>query len=232
MGMSSNQGKIMDHRRASLRAALLLPCLLLLGACATNRSYINLAVPAGAPGAAATKVAVIESVKDEREFQENPRDPSIPSLKKGEKFTLDAEGRKSAIGRKRNGYGMAIGDIQLQSPQTVESITRQLVTTGLQQRGYRVVDAGPAAPADALRVNVAIREFWAWLTPGFWSIDMEAKLKTILQFEGASGGSTEVAAYGKKTAPTGREDNWKQAYDRAFGDYLDKQKTALEQSAL
>ena len=32
-----------------------------------------------------------------REFQENPRDPSIPSLKKGEQYKLDSEGKLQAI---------------------------------------------------------------------------------------------------------------------------------------
>jgi hypothetical protein len=208
-----------------------LPLMLALGACATNRSTISLDVPSRGVAADSGKVAVIESVSDERRFEEDPDEPSTPSLKKGDKYALDAEGRKAAIGRKRNGYGMAIGDITLQPPQTIETITRDLVADGLRSRGYRVVPPGGDVPADAVRVKVRVQEFWAWLTPGFWAIDMEARLKTLLQF-GQGDRTIEVAAYGKKTAPTGREDNWKQAYDRVFQDYLDKQQGALEQSGL
>ncbi len=222
----------MDVHASKWRLVLLLPSILLLAACATNRSYISLVVPNPGTVVSGDKVAIIETVTDQREFQQDPDEPSTPSLKKGEKYELDAEGRKSAIARKRNGYGMAIGDINLQPPQTVETITRQLITSGLQQRGYRVVDQGAAAPSDALRVKVGIKEFWAWLTPGFWAIDMEAKLKTMLQFSGTADREIEVAAYGKKTAPTGREDNWKQAYDSAFQDYLQKQKAAFDQAGL
>lgn len=213
---------------------LLIPLLsmALLGACATNRSYISLAVPDPGTVVSGDKVAVIESVTDQREFQEDPDEPSTPSLKKGKNYALDAESRKSAIARKRNGYGMAIGDIQLQAPQTVETITRQLVAFGLQQRGYRVVEQGTTIPPDALRVRVGIMEFWAWLTPGMWAIDMEARLRTLLQLSGGADRQIEVAASGKKTAPTGREDNWKQAYDRAFQDYLEKQKAAFDQAGL
>lgn len=206
--------------------------LLSLAACATNRSYITLDVPASGAATTGDKAAVIVSVNDLREFQADPRDPSIPSLKKGADYALDAEGRKSAVARKRNGYGKAIGDIQLQPPQTVVSITRQLVADGLRQRGYRVLDEGAGAPDDALRVDVDIREFWAWLTPGFWTVSMESKLKALLRFSGAHAGEAEVAAYGKKNAPTGREDNWKQAYDRAFEDYLQKQQAALGSAGL
>lgn len=214
-----------------MRLLLALTLVSMLGACATNRSVISLNVPAATTTISGDKVAVIETVTDVRQFEADPDEPSTPSLKKGEKYSLDAEGRKSAIARKRNGYGMAIGDIQLQAPQTVETITRDLVAQGLAQRGYRVVDSA-AAPADALRVKVDIKEFWAWLTPGFWAIDMEARLKTLLNFSGVGNRQIEIPAYGKKTAPTGREDNWKQAYDRVFQDYLEKQKAAFDQANL
>ena len=217
--------------RVLLPRLCLLPLILALGACATNRSYIALDVPSRGVAADSGKVAVIQSVSVVRNFEVDPDDPSTPSLKKGDKYSLDADGRKAAVARKRNGYGMAIGDIMLQPPQTIETITRDLVADGLRSRGYRVVPADGDVPADALRVNVRVKEFWAWLTPGFWAIDMEARLKTLLQF-GQGDRTIEVAAYGKKTAPTGREDNWKQAYDRAFQDYLEKQQTTFEQSGL
>jgi uncharacterized lipoprotein YajG len=212
--------------RAS-RALLLVP-VLLLAACATTRGTMTLALPAdaGSQAASGNKVAVIETVQDERVFETAPRDPSIPSLKKGADYALDAEGRKAAIARKRNGYGKAMGDIVLEGGQTVETITRDLVQRGLQQQGYRVVDAA-GAPADALRVGVVIEQFWAWLTPGFWSIQMEAKLHTRLRVSGVAD-DIQVAAYGLNKGQTGREDNWRVAYERAFADYLVKQAAALE----
>ncbi|MDN5780772.1 MAG: hypothetical protein L0H23_01900 [Luteimonas sp.] len=213
------------------RNAIVVPLLLLLGACATNRSYLSLDVPATPVRVDAGKVAVIETVSDARLFEADPDEPSTPSLKKGEKYSLDAEGRKSAIARKRNGYGMAIGDILLQPPATVETITRELVAAGLQQQGYRIAPAGDA-PADALKVKVTIKEFWAWFTPGFWAVEMEARLKTLLQFEGATTSEVEVSGYGSNAGQSGRATNWKQAYDRAFEDYLEKQKAAFDQADL
>ena len=217
---------------AGLRRAAACALLLLLTACATNRSYVSLEVPVAAVAGQGDKIAVIGEVNDRREFQENPDDPSVPSLKKGAEYALDAEGRKSAIARKRNGYGKVIGDIQLQPPQTVVSIARQLVADGLQQRGYRVLADGETATGDALRVDVDIREFWAWLTPGFWSIGLEAKINTLLKFSGAHSGDAEVAAYAEKRAQTGVEDNWKETYDRAFRDYLQKQQASLQAEGL
>ena len=219
-----------DH----IRPAMLLPFLLLLGACATNRSYIALDVPAGAgaSGMDPAKVAVIGEIVDQREFQENPRDPSIPSLKKGEEYKLDAQGKLQAIARKRNGDGKAIGDIQLQPPQSVTSITRQLVVTGFQQRGFRVIGPGEAAPANAVRVDVDITKFWAWMNPGFWTLRMDSQLETTLKLSGGKQASLVVAASGNKYAQTGMEDNWKQAYERTFQDYLDTLKAELEKAGL
>lgn len=221
----------MDVQTVARRLRVALPLLLLLGGCATNRTYISLAVPQAGTRVTGDKVVVIDTVADQREFQADPDDPSTPSLKKGTDYALDANGRKSAIARKRNGYGHAIGDIQLQPPQTVETIARQLVTQGLEERGYRVIDASAAA-TDALRVKVGIKEFWAWFTPGFWAVDMEAKVKTALEFTGPVQRNVEVAAYGKNTAQSGRAGNWKEAYDRAFKDYLEKQRAAFAQAGL
>lgn len=217
-----------------IRPALLLPFLLLLGACATNRSYIALDVPAGtgASGTDPAKVAVIGEIVDQREFQENPRDPSIPSLKKGEEYKLDAQGKLQAIARKRNGYGKAIGDIQLQPPQNVATITRQLVATGFQQRGFRVLELGEAVPANAVRVDVDILKFWAWMNPGFWTLRMDSQLETTLKVSGGKQASINVAASGNKYAQTGMEDNWKQAYERTFQDYVETLKVELEKAGL
>lgn len=216
------------------RPALVLLLALLSTACATTRGEMALNVPtAGEAVAADARAVVIEVVEDQREFQVDPRDPSIPSLKKGDAYELDAEGRKKAIARKRNGYGMAMGDILLEGDQTVETITRDLVAKGLAERGFRVVAAGEAAPDGAIRMRVGIREFWAWFSPGFWSVSMEAKMKIRFDVTDAVGSRRfEVSAYGINKGQSGREGNWLVAYDRAFEDYLAKQRTGFQQNGL
>jgi hypothetical protein len=223
-----------------LRPLLALGLGLTLSACATTRGEMSLAVPETASVAAAPtgatggdRVVVIESVQDLRVFEENPRDPSIPSLKKGSDYVLDAEGRKRAIARKRNGYGKAMGDILLEGEETVETLSRDLVVRGLAERGYRVLAEGETAPADALRVKVGVREFWAWFSPGFWSVSMEAKLRLDLEMQGPDGARRfSVPAYGINKGQSGREANWRVAYDRAFEDYMAKQRAAFDQNRL
>jgi uncharacterized lipoprotein YajG len=219
--------------RSPLRMLMLLP-MVLLAACATNRSQISLTVPPHAATASVgdERLAVIITVADQRMFEERPRDPSIPSLKRGDRHALDSEGRKAAVGRKRNSYGKALGDIVLRPPQTVETITRQLLQTGLTGLGYRVLDAAAPAPEGALVIDVGIEEFWAWFTPGFWAVSMEARMKTVLTLRGAAGGSAIVTGYGTKSAQTGREGNYIQAYERAFENYLESLPAALREAGL
>jgi len=221
------------HPNTLARLVLALLLALLSSACATTRGEMALTVPAaGEVVAADAPAVVIEIVEDQREFQVNPRDPSIPSLKKGHEYVLDADGRKRAIARKRNGYGMAMGDILLEGDQTVETITRELVAKGLAERGFRVV-AAAGAPDDAIRMRVGIREFWAWFSPGVWSVSMEAKMKIRFDLSDATGSRRfEVSAYGINKGQSGREGNWRVAYDRAFEDYLSKQRSEFQRNGL
>ncbi len=171
------------------------------------------------------------SVTDQRRFEEKPSQPSTPSLKRGDAYKLNECERTQAIARKRNGYGMALGDIVFDGNVTVEHITRDLVTQGLRQQGYRVVDNTADAPADALRVAAVIREFWAWITPGMFAATMEANVGTTLTLED-SAGSREVTidGYGRNSVQVGRDENWRLTYTRAFQEYLEKQQAALSNS--
>lgn len=205
--------------------------LVLLGGCATTRGYTRLAVPQPTTVVSPDpdKVVVIDNVQDAREFQVNPGDPSIPSLKSGEQYQLDAGHRGIAIGRKRSTWGRAMGDWVLKDGQTVESLTRDLVSTTLRSLGYTVGDAGSPV-AGSQHVNVVIDQFWAWFTPGFWTATIEAKLKTHIQFLGSDNKALDVTGYGRNQIQTGREANWQLAYDRAFKDYEKNLRQAMDSS--
>ena len=206
--------------------------LVLLGGCATSRSYMRLDTShSSATVTTATgKAVVIDSVQDARKFEEDPSDPSVPSLKKGVDYKLDVEQRKRAIARKRNGFGKAIGDIMLEDGQTVETLTRNLVSDGFARHGYQVLAPGAAPPADAVHVNVAIDEFWAWFTPGMWTVDMEAKVHTLIRT--GTGVQLDVRAYGKNSGASGKEDNWREAFDRGFKEYAVRFDEAFSRSGM
>lgn len=195
--------------------------LLLMSGCATTRSQMRVTVPA--PRAAVVsggQPLVIDTLRDVRTFEADPRDPSTPSLKKGAAYALTAAGRKQAIARKRGGFGHAFGDILLPPDENVETLTRQLLTNAFAARGYSVIDA-TGAPANATHVSADIQQFWAWFTPGFWSATMETHIKTLLTIVSPQGQrKLTVTGYGRNSVQTGREANWQLVYQRAFEDYL------------
>lgn len=164
-----------------IKVALVGMCLVLAG-CATSRSEIRLASPAPVPAEAARngQTAMIRVVEDQRQFEQAPRDPSIPSLGFGGSEAATAEVMARAVGRKRNAYGKALGDVLLESDQTVVGVVRESLSVALERAGYRVVEeaSGDAAP---MVIDVRIKEFWSWFQPGFWSIALNADIVTELQ---------------------------------------------------
>jgi uncharacterized lipoprotein YajG len=169
-------------------AIALLLISVILGGCATSRSEIRLSSPEAAPAPkAATKgrTVVIRSVKDERVFEEAPKVASTPSLGFGGAQQASDEVKARAVGRKRGGFGKAMGDVLLENGQTVVGLVRDNLTTAFQQAGYQVANEG-AAESAPLMVDVHIKQFWAWFQPGFWAISLNANIETILEVSGTA----------------------------------------------
>lgn len=194
-------------------------CLLLSG-CVTGRRTISPKVPSAT--LAATKGSVtLRSVVDERHFENKPSDPSTPSVK-GKVEEMTAQEREVMVGRQRNGYGHAIGDIALENGETVLSKTRELVSAGFARRGY----ATSANPSAGNYVDVRIDQFWAWFTPGFWSLDFEARIECTISVKGRT---FIVKGYGKNGGQMASDTNWEQAYEATFDDFLKNLESQLAQ---
>lgn len=167
------------------RWLVILMCMFVVG-CATNRSALTLKASTVTPANAVAKTgqtAVIRLVKDNRVFQQAPKDPSIPSLGFEGAANASAELKAKAVGRKRNGFGKAMGDVTLQDGKTVEGIVKERLTLALEQAGYDVKQVGEVAQPN-LVVDVNVNQFWAWFQPGFWAIALHTKIETDLKLEG------------------------------------------------
>jgi uncharacterized lipoprotein YajG len=202
-----------------VKAAIVIACAVLAG-CATSRSEIRLSSPASAPASVVAPIGrtvVIRSVVDERIFAQAPRDPSTPSLGFGgaDQATADTKGR--AIGRKRNGFGKAMGDILLPSGQTVEGVVRENLTAALAQAGFQVKDASAAGPSP-LVIDVHIKQFWAWLQPGFVAIKLNTNIATELDLAGAAA-PIVISVHAEDSRQFGTEAAWMQIVDKALEDY-------------
>lgn len=201
------------------KVALLFACAVLAG-CATNRSEVKLGSPVAvvSSGSVVTgKTAVIRLVRDERVFEQAPSDPSIPSLGFEGADRATAEVKARAIGRKRNGFGQAMGDVLLQNGQTVEGVVREHLAAALSQAGYRVVDAAAAEPSTMI-VEVHVKRFWAWLQPGFWALTMHTKISTDLVRAGEAS-PLDISVHATESRQIATESTWIEIVDKALKEY-------------
>ncbi|MCE8034142.1 flagellar biosynthesis protein [Billgrantia tianxiuensis] len=194
--------------------------MVFLAGCATNRSEIALAVPevSSEQYIGAGQEVLIGEVVDRRIFEEAPREPSTPSLGSGGVSQASDEIKARAIGRKRNSYGKAMGDILLEEGQSVEEVVRSSLTLALQEAGYNVL-AEPAGPGvDAPIIDVYINEFWAWFSPGFWAITLNTRISTDLELR--EGSAQEVVAiHAQQSRQVATEAAWVEIVEKALDDY-------------
>lgn len=205
----------------NLMAAVTLTAVLLMTGCATSRSEIKLQSPViAAPATTATStrpVVVIGKITDERVFAEAPDDPSVPTLGFGgaDKATDDVKAR--AVGRKRNSWGKALGDVLLQSGQTVESVVRENLVAAFQQAGYQVKDEGDAGPSP-LVVDAHIKQFWSWFTPGAFVITLSNNIATDLVINGSAKPEV-VSTHVEEHFAAATEDDWMKIVTKGLDAY-------------
>ncbi len=188
-----------------VRLVMGIAALMVLAGCATSRSEIdvNVAPMSNAQVAASNGKKVLISTVDERVFQIDPRSPDIPSLKNNE--VTDKSITERAIARKRNGYGMALGDVLLPSGRTLSQLVNESVASAYKQAGYEVVTEPGAADATAVKVHIV--EFWSWFTPGFFSVDVSSK--SLLRIETPGEKALNVVTRQNQSMQAVMESDWK-----------------------
>jgi hypothetical protein len=168
----------------------------------------------------------IESVTDHRRFENKPSDPFVPSVD-GDLAALTPQEKDRMIGRQRNTYGKAMGDVALPAGDSVTNLARLLVAQAIQQRGYRIVTEAGTGNS----IKVAVDQFWGWSTPGMFSIAFEAQVQCTLTLQkGEQTKTVSILGYGKNNAQVAKDANWQLAYDRAFKDFTEKMGPALDQA--
>jgi len=203
--------------------------ILLQSGCVTGRRSISLPVPSHDIPAATQGKVYIAAVTDDREFLNKPSDPSIPSID-GDVAKLSAQQKDHMIGRQRNTFGKAMGDIALPADDSVTKRVRLLVEQGLLRKGYEI----STDPDLSRSVTVSVQEFWAWTTPGFFALTFEAKLSCSIAVTDGGGGvhTAIVKGYGLNHGQFAKDVNWQEAYDPAFEDFISNFGTEWENLGL
>ena len=75
------------------------------------------------------------------------------------------------------------GDILLHDGQTVEGVIREYLVTALENTDHEVVEDS-AADASVRRIDVHIKQFWAWAETGASSVKYKAKIVAALTVTG------------------------------------------------
>ncbi len=201
---------------------------LILNGCVTGTRSIQLNSPGYSNEKSTSGPIYIGVIEDKRTFEDKPRNPSTPSVT-GNLSSTPKEKLSTLIGRQRNGYGKAMGDVALSNGGTVQGEVRKLLTKGLESRGYEVV-SDINTPK---KVTVDIDKFWAWFSPGMWTISFESKLQTKVSFAEESKERTfDVTGYGINKGQVASNANWELAYQRAFLDFLENLDKILDSEDL
>jgi hypothetical protein len=198
--------------------------LLFLSGCATNRSVLNLQLSDSEFSASQSGAKLfVNSVSDQRAFEENPRTQDVPSLGFGGAGNATSDIKKRAVGRKRNGYGKALGDILLQEGQTVESVIEYALKKSFSKAGYLVLNSDENIDNETIFVDAEIQKFWAYMTPGFWAITLSSDISTRLKLTQKSSNDPiveEVSVRSEGKYQVATEGNWVEIIDKSINKYI------------
>lgn len=190
----------------------------LQSACVTGRRTMELPVASTSAAPVVTRGHVyISSVTDDRVFANKPADPSTPSIA-GDVTQLSAAEKDRMIGRQRNTFGHAMGDVGLPPGDSMTKRMRVLVEQALARDGYQV-SADEHAPNS---IAVSVNEFWSWMTPGFWALEFEAKLMCTVSVDNGDGHPhvAIVRGYGLNHGQFAKNANLQEAFQPAFDDFV------------
>lgn len=194
--------------------------LCFLSGCATSRGEIELTIPEVANAASANgKTVYIQSVIDNRVFEQRPRQPNIPSLDPDE--PQNDEIKLRAVARKRNTYGKGLGDIILKQGQTVQSLIADSLRQAFIKNGYRVIKDSQQLVSDYYIVDARIDKFWSWMNPGFWAISLNTEISTVIEMKSGDKIHREtVAVKVSDNFQTGAGSNWIEVMHKALEAYI------------
>ena len=218
------------------RHLLILPIVmaaLMFSGCATSRGIMPLSIPAATEAGETRNVTIyINSVTDQRVFEEKPDSPDIPSLGFGGAAAAAEDIKARAIARKRGGFGKAMGDILLPEDQTVASLTRQMLASALRSAGYAIADT--AGTTGAVTLEVTINRYWGWLNLGAWALTITAHSDMDIKAIYPDGKSKtyKVFAKGSHRPQTGSTANWQKAFRLMMEDFTLKLGEALEKEPI
>ena len=152
----------------------------MLCGCAPKGIFVSLP-DEQAPSSISKKTKIyIESVKDVRAFENDPKQASIPSLYKHNVNEVSAKEKQKYIGRTRNGYGKGLWNVILENKQRTTSVVRARIEDAFRSNGYQVIKNENEIDKDTISVNARIVKFWSYISLGFSKVGLNMDIDTLL----------------------------------------------------
>jgi len=206
---------------AKTNQLLSLACIIAMAAatgCVTGTRQLAVPTPTSSsyPKDPSKGTVAIGAIRDVRHFENKPAEPSTPSID-GDVTQLSDAARGTFIGRQRNTYGHAMGDVALADGQTVQGKLGDLLREGFRRRGYEVVATGQSPNV----VTADIQQFWSWMTPGAFVLTFEVQINCTIEVTHNGQKTTlTVKGYGKNHGQLAKDENWTETFDEAFADFF------------
>ena len=152
----------------------------MLCGCAPKGIFVSLP-DEQAPSSISKKTKIyIESVKDVRAFENDPKQASTPSLYKHNVNEVSAKEKQKYIGRTRNSYGKGLWNVILENKQRTTSVVRAHIEDAFRSNGYQVIKNENEIDKDTISVNAKIEKLWTYLTLGFSKVGLNMDIDTLL----------------------------------------------------
>lgn len=219
----------MNHVLRTLLTLLFATSALFFSGCAAKRGEVALQVPTAKAEAVPSngQQIYINSIVDRRMFEPKPTDPSTPSLDASEAHDNTIQAR--AIARKRNGYGMAQGDILLSENQTVSSVVKDSLKEALKGKGYQVIESKDQITPQTYVADVKIVKFWSWMNMGFLALTISCEIETKVDLKKEADTKTyNVHVKAADSFQTGMESNYLEVMQKALQQYIAEAKVEIK----
>ena len=201
-------GVIYTERILMMYRSLILPILIgmvFFSGCATNRGVVTLETPSS------------KNITQET----NPSTPDIPSLDPDRLQTDDIKAR--AIGRKRNGFGKALGDILLHEDQSITQAIKDTSQQAFREMGYKIITSEKDITNNTYIVDIEVNKFWSWINFGFWAVTLSTEISTNITLQEPSGFDNKlIYVKASDTFQTGGGSNWIEVMNLGLKLYLDE----------
>ena len=196
----------------------------LLSGCATNVSTLNpdLSMCTEINNNPSSDTSVfIQSVSDERVFAENAPSADMPTWSNDGTHEEDR-----AIGRKRNGFGMALGGIVLPQGITATSIVERALSQAFKDNGYYVIKNAAEVNNNTKIIDIKMTQYWSWMNPGAFTITLTSDIKADVT--GYSSEPVNVHGNYSENFAFGTESSWLKVINQAIKNFLEDARNKLK----